>query len=384
MPNSPTLAGLHAVGRERWAARLKRSVVPGAWILLDADDAPGMPEEMRRLDVRERLAAFERILPGITRAERILSRSSSFRVRRTNQPPRRAGHAWLRVSDATKIEMLRIYLTVATVTAGLAFLSPRYSRETGEVIGHAWRTLFDLSVLVPGRLVFGAEPILDDSARSAGYVLDEPGIVIENAGGGVLDVGAQVWPSNAALADYNRRTGTHTTLTRQRGGTSIGIHVRGVLGPDTPIESRGVTRPLAEWLEVLRPDEKLRCEAPFRASASEAAFLVKHGDGSARVFDIGVGTTWLWPGPHRIETGEPGERAVIGTDHQAISRAAMLGGIGWTLRMPDTEQLGRIWLPDEVRDVVVVWPGGASPELRLALVARLRRARKIVTVVEGG
>jgi hypothetical protein len=269
---SNALAGIHVVGQDRVAARLKRTISSSAWVLLDADDAPGMPEEMRRLDIHRRLEAFEKLLPGITTAERILSRSSSFRVRRHNEPPHRHGHVWLRVSDPSKIEVLRTYLTIATVNAGLAFESPRFARkddpERGikkdDEIGSAWRTLFDLSVLIPGRLVFIAKPILDSSATEAGYVLDGPGIVVENAGGGALDISAIEIPTPEALVEHNRITRTRTTITRRAGGTSIGVHVRGVLTGDTPIERHGITKPLSGWLADLKPGVKLRCEAPFR------------------------------------------------------------------------------------------------------------------------
>lgn len=323
-PADASLAGVHAVGSERWAARLKRSIAPGAWLLLDADDPEGMPEEMRLLDIHQRLALFDRLLPGVLAAERILSRSSSFRVRRADAPPRRHGHAWVRVSDPSRIERLRTCLAVASVNEGLAFRSPRRSRATGEIMGHEWRTMFDLSVLVPGRLVFGAKPLLDDSAVAAGYVIDDAGIEIENAGGGFVDIAGFDLPSAAAMANYNRTTGTHTTITQHPGSASLGIHVRGVLKPETPIERRGIEKPLAEWIETLAPGVKLRCEAPFRASSSEAAFIVLSNDGSVRAFDIGTGEKYSWPGPHRHEEGEPGERVVIGTNRTAMIEAAML------------------------------------------------------------
>ena len=226
--------------------------------------------------------------------------------------------------------------------------------------------------------MFIAKPILDGSALAAGYVLDDPGIVIENPGGGVLDISAIELPSPEALAEHNRRTGTRTTISRS--GASIGLHVRGELKADTTIERRGVERPLSEWLADLKPGMKLRCEAPFRASTSEAAFILKHDDGSAIVHDVGVSTTWSWPGPDRHEEGTPGERIVIGVDRLAMIEAAMTRGIDWLIRLPDLERLSGIWIDDEVRDVVVAWPPGESPDRRNALISRLRAARKRVSL----
>ena len=384
-PGDGALAGIHDIRGTRVAARLKRSITHAAWVLLDADDAPGMPEEMRAVDLHQRLEAFEKLIPGIAKAERILSRSSSFRVRRSDEPSRRHGHAWLRVSDPSKIEVMRTHLKVVAVNEGLAFPSPRHARKddpercikAGDVIGHEMRTLFDLSVLVPGRLVFIAQPILGGSATEAGYVLDDPGIVIENAGHGALDISAIELPTPEALAEHNRITGTRTTISSS--GAAVGIHVRGELKADTPIERRGVERPLSEWLADLKPGAKLRCEAPFRASASEAAFIRKHDDGSAIVHDVGVGTTWSWPGPDRHEEGEPGERVVIGVDRLAMIEAAMQLGIDWLIRLPDLERLAGIWIEDEVREVVVSWPPGEALHLRAGLLDRLRAARKRVS-----
>ena len=61
---------------------------------------------------------------------------------------------------------------------------------------------------------------------------------------------------------------------------------------DTEIESRGVVKPLSEWLAGMEVGEKLRCEAPFRASISEAAFIRKDGDTSAILYDSGTSTTY--------------------------------------------------------------------------------------------
>ena len=116
----------------------------------------------------------------------------------------------------------------------------------------------------------------------------------------------------------------------------------------------------------------------LRASESEAAFIIKHDDGSAIVHDVGVGTTWSWPGPDRHEEGEPGEVIVIGVDRLEMIQAAMTRGIDWLLRVATVKQLAGVWIDDSVREVIVAWPSGEAPDLRDALMSRLRASRKHV------
>ena len=55
--------------------------------------------------------------------------------------------------------MLHEHFEIATVNAGLSFPSPRCSRaEPDKIIGYERRPPIDLSVLIPGRVVFNARP----------------------------------------------------------------------------------------------------------------------------------------------------------------------------------------------------------------------------------
>ncbi len=162
--------GIYDVEGVRIAARLKRGVRPSCWLLLDADNPEGMPPEWTILSLEQRLKMLEPILPGVSACERIEYLSSSARVVKTGgaEGPRLVTHALARVSHPEKIETLHAYLGIATVNAGLAFKSPRHSkREPEEVIGHAWRTLFDLAPIDDGRLsVRGNTPSADRLPRA--------------------------------------------------------------------------------------------------------------------------------------------------------------------------------------------------------------------------
>ena len=234
---------------------------------------------------------LEPILPGASdvraRREYLSSSARVFKAGVPEKPPA-ATHALVRVSGPERIDTLREYLKVSAVMAGLSFPSPRYSKkEPGKVIRHEQRTLIDLSVMVAGRIVFNASP---DVSKAPGYVVIPAGTRIVNPGGGVLDIGALKLPDALALANYKQKTGLSVSFNSARG--TLSVVVRHILKMETEIEARGVVKPLSEWLADMEVGEKLRCEAPFRASISEAAFIKKDGETDAILYDSGTNTIY--------------------------------------------------------------------------------------------
>jgi hypothetical protein len=281
--------GLYKIGKERWAARVKRGMQPSEWVLLDADNPAGMPIDWQILTLAERLALLEKILPGVSTCERVEYRGSSARVLKGLDQPEEPTHALIRVSDASKIEVLREWLKVETVIKDLSFKSPRHSRiNPGQIIGDERRTLIDLVVLGCGRLVFNAKPVL--AKGLTGYRVVDAGIRIVNPGGGPLDIGFVELPDRQALAGYRQKTGMQVTFSK---GASLSSVVFGALKPETEIEVRGVVKPLAEWTAGMTEGEKLRCETPFRASCSEAAFIKLGEGGDVILYDAGTATTYV-------------------------------------------------------------------------------------------
>jgi hypothetical protein len=159
--------------------------------------------------------------------------------------------------------------------------------EPGKVIENEQRTLIDLAVILGGRIVFEAGP---DVSKAPGYKVIPAGARIVNPGGGVLDIGAIELPDATALARYRQKTGQLVSFGARRGNLSV--TVRNVLKLETEIEVSGVVKPLSEWLAGIMVGEKLRCEAPFRASTSEAAFVRKDGEADAMLYDSGTSTTY--------------------------------------------------------------------------------------------
>jgi hypothetical protein len=279
--------GVHTVNGKRIAARVKRGIDQSAYVLLDADNPPGMPAEWAAMNIEQRLKLFAKLVPGIDQCERLELRGSSARVANGAGPGPKT-HAWIRVSDPSRLEVLRAQVQIDMVSKGLFFMSPRCSKETGEVIGHEARTMFDLAVWVPGRIVFNAKPEL--GAGMEGYTIAPAEITIVNHGGGDLDISFASLPSEPALADYKAKTGHEVRVRMENGGVST-IDMS-QLRLDTPITRRGETKALSDWLAGMKPGDRLRCESPFRESSSEAAFIRKRDDGSVFVYDIGNMTTY--------------------------------------------------------------------------------------------
>ena len=280
--------GIHIINGNPVAARLKRGITPSHWLLIDADDPEGIPDEWAAMDIQQRLELLEPIIPGLSRCERIELRGSSARVHKEGEEPGQATHAWIKVSDADKIEVLYTHTKSEMALQDLCFMTPRHSKKTGEPIGRGEaRTVVDLSVWTTGRLVFCAQPDVTDAP---GYICADANITLVNEGAGVLDISKVKLPSQAKLKALKDKTGVEHKFTQS--GNVIKATNTGELTMDTPIEVRGTTQTLAQWAEQMGPDATMRCEAPFRASVSEAAFIRTYSDGPPTVHDVGVSTTY--------------------------------------------------------------------------------------------
>ena len=281
------LGGVQEIDGKKYAARLKRGIEVSSWILVDADNPEGIPPEWGALSLGQRLKLLEPIISGISTCLRIEYRSSSARVVKKGEEPRGASHAWIQLSDPQKIEVLREHVKVQMQLHDLSFNSPRYSKDTVGVIGHEARTVIDLAVWVPGRLVFCSKPDL----RADGYYLADADVKIVNPEGGKLDVSDIKLPSQADLSKLREATGQELSYSKQ--ATGLSITDSSSLTWETPIEIKGQTRPLREVVADMKPGDKVRCEAPFRASSSEAAFIRLMESGMPMLHDVGTSTNYF-------------------------------------------------------------------------------------------
>ena len=286
-----------------------------------------MPETWMRLTLAERLELFDRpgLLPGVSKCLRIEYRGSSARVVNDggNQKPG-ASHALIRINDALMLDAMRVHVRVQSVLQDLAFKAPKLSQKTpGKIAGYSHLTLFDWSVWALGRLIFNAEP---DVSKAPGYRVLDVDVRIVNPEGGVLDVSWITRPDASAMAALRTRTGLDIRLTGERRaskadvgtadaedneedspGDSLGggfaLHEYKTLKLDTEIEAGGAIKPLGDWLvEMIDQDiAHLRCEAPFRDSDSEAAFVRIAPDGNVFVHDSGMTTNYHLDPPPQSE-----------------------------------------------------------------------------------
>ena len=280
-----------------WSARLKDRMEPSRYLLLDADNAAGMPEEWRKLTLAERLEMFDRpeLLPGLSKCRRIEYLGSSARVvKKKDKSTPAATHALIEISNPELINTLRAHVRVATVLAGLSFKSPKYSRsEPGKIIAHSDLTLFDLVVWVGGRLVFNPRP---DVSAAPGYRVLDANVQVVNPQGGPLDVSWIKPPDVKARKVFREKTGVKYKLDPTRSSGFV-FEERGQLQFLTEVEVDGVVKPLADWLAHMFKSDitKLRCETPFRASESEAAFIRNTEHGAIFIYDSGTETAHYAP-----------------------------------------------------------------------------------------
>jgi hypothetical protein len=316
---------------EKVAARLKRGIDNSSWMLLDADNPPGMPEDWAAMTIAERLELWEPFVPGISQCERIELRGSSARVSNTGDFGQ-ATHAWIRVSHPERISLLKANIRVKMVLHGAAFKFKKMSRIFDDkVVGIEDRSVFDLAVLDTGRLVFCAQPEVD----AAGYEVADPAIKIVNEGQGALDISWVGMVPAMELERLRSEAGVDLNITQTESG-NLNIREIGKLTMDTEIESKGAIRPLESWVAGQGPGFHLRCEAPFRVSQSEAAFIKIGDNGLPFVHDIGNGTTYTldrMPAKNDFEVIEGGydHNKQVGEKREDVTTSEPTGGwFDWT------------------------------------------------------
>ena len=312
--------GLNTIDGIKYAARLKTGISSSKWLLIDCDDAPGMPGALKGMTIEERLTYLEPIVPGISKCERVELLSSSARVGK--ELAGIASHAWVQINRPDLIENLREHVRVKMVTEGLYFQSPRYSRsEPGTKVGSEPKTVVDLAVWIPGRIVFNSKPRL--LAGMEDYKVFGADILIVNPDAGMLDIEwVQDLPNLDDIALYQHKTGSK--LKYNSAGSRLKVEAGGLLKLDTEIESNGQVKNLQEWLLEIPNGGKLRCEAPFRESQSEAAAIFKGEDGGVSVYDIGNQTNY----PLTVDQPEQeGNDQVSNTTPPIIELDGLLGAI---------------------------------------------------------
>ena len=284
--------GVHAIEYDgkpmKAVGRFKENVRPSSWQLLDRDIDAQTPPEFANVSDEEWLSALAKILPGIDQVTTVHARSTSSRVMRDGKPVGGGnGHFWLKLSNPEDIERLRAAIIVLAAQAGLTWPKPRYSRtDPGRIVGQSLATIIDASVWTPGRLVFIGKPVVGD-----GLTVEPLSPTIHAREHDSLDTSAVVLPDAEKVREITRKAGVEMSIASGHTGLRISAND---LTLDTELETQKGGILTVRQLVERGTTGKIRCQTPFRASESWAAFYNVNPDGIPFVHDVGTGTThWL-------------------------------------------------------------------------------------------
>ncbi|MBX7123867.1 MAG: hypothetical protein K1X42_17210 [Opitutaceae bacterium] len=283
--------GVHPIeydGRAMKAVgRLKENVRASNWQLLDRDVDNHTPQQFAEQSTEEWLAALAPIIPGVDQTSYIWTPSASSRVLRDGEPIGRGnGHAWVFVKNADDVNRARYAIIPRALQEKLIWAKPRYSKRTpGEVVGKSLATIIDSSVWTPGRLVFVGRPSVGD-----GLTVRPLAAEVHHRVSTALDTSAMVMPDRKTVTELSRKAGVQWKVTSDDQGIRI---VANDLTLDTEIETDDGIKTVREIVDGGLTG-KLRCQSPFRASESWAAFISINPEGNPFVYDVGTGIThWL-------------------------------------------------------------------------------------------
>jgi hypothetical protein len=276
-------------------ARLKVHAMPSTWQLLDRDEDKFTPEWAVNQSFDEWRKSLEKILPGVASVSMLRAHSSSARVLRPDGTAVGGGngHVWIKISDASDAERTRAAIIAGALENGLAWPKTRFSKNTGEECGRGLATIIDPSVWTIGRLVFVGRPTCSGGLAIAPQQF-------ENITGkdDALDTSVATFsPLNVHRASARQGVKMRMTPKKTGGGKVYGYaSVMDNLTLDTEIElpDGGVTI-VRELMKGYT--DKVRCQAPFRASSSVAAFFALDEKGEPFVFDSGTDTTHVLAKP---------------------------------------------------------------------------------------
>ncbi len=263
-------------------ARIKDHATSSTWQLLDRDEDKFTPEWAAKQSFEEWRATLDKILPGVAKVKMLRAHSSSARVLTADGSAVGGGngHVWLTVADAADAERTRAAILARAIEFDMAWTKPRMSKATGLECGRGWATIVDQSVWTTGRLVFVGRPTC-----SGGLTVATQQFEHIDGDNDVLDTSQAVV---SVLRTYRAsvRHGVPLRLSRIGSGYSSVMHN---LSMDTEIELEDGS---VTTVQVLRLSftEKVRCQAPFRASTSMAAFFAVDRRGEPFVFDSGTDT----------------------------------------------------------------------------------------------
>lgn len=268
--------------------RFKENVRPSNWQLLDRDIDHQTPANFAGLDTPAWLSALAPIIPGIDRLSYVETPSTSSRVLRDGKPVAAGNsHIWIYIDNPTDIERARTALMVRAADQGLTWLKPRYSHaDAGKVVGQSLTTILDPSVWTPGRLVFDGQP-----STGEGFEVLPSAVSFHQMECQSLDTSTIDLPDSKRIREITRNAGVEMNVRI----TNKGIRATtNDLTLNTELETKDFGSLTVRDLIQQGIRTETRCQTPFRASESWAAFYNVNGDGIPFIYDHGTSIThWL-------------------------------------------------------------------------------------------
>ena len=265
--------------------RLKENMRPSAWALFDRDVDEHTPQAYAAMSFEEWVKTMAKFIPGFDTITYILAASTSSRVLLDGEPVGASnGHLWMKVENSDDIERFRNAALLAAIKAGVIWTKNRMSRTTpGTVVGHSLATIVDFCVLVAGRLVFVGMPVAD-----ANFVVAPQSLVIHQGTHDMLNTELVVLPEPTTVRALTRVAGIEMNIQMGKNGLSSTAND---LTWDTEVETESFGTITVRTYIALGIMTKLRCQTPFRASSSYAAFIARDSRGNPFIHDVGTNTT---------------------------------------------------------------------------------------------
>jgi hypothetical protein len=294
--DNEAMAKLHEVDGRFIAARSKRSMVPGAWMLFDRDITPGMPAHLANMTDDEWLDAMAEMIPGFSDAGLVKLPSTTGRVLVDGVPMEASGsHYFVRVADGDDIERFGAVLLNAAFRYDYGFMRPVLSHEDGSVVSNRAWFIADPSTFSHERLIYDGKPTVKGSGIEVGPV------EIKTRPGGILGTHDLKNPTQEEIELVREMTGVELrweTRSRKIDGSwqrrPVPIHLETrTLTLDTVIETEVGDITLKDYWGSGKG--KLRCQTPFRDSTSWNGILGFHASGTPFVFDNGSRTKFVLP-----------------------------------------------------------------------------------------
>ena len=278
-------------------ARLKVHATPSTWQLLDRDEDHMTPTWAKAQSFEQWRISLDKILPGVMNVKMLRAHSSSARVLNADGAPVGGGngHVWIKIADATDAERTRAAIIARALENDLAWTKPRMSKTTGQECGRGIATIIDASVWTVGRLIFVGRPTCTDNLSVAPQQFD-----VINGVADVLDTSqAVINEFKTVRASVKHGVRVQINQTKSATGAVTGYTVSEAnltLETELELEDGSLTTVRAA---LARYNGKIRCQAPFRASTSMAAFMAIDESGAPFVFDSGTNTKHVLAKPIR-------------------------------------------------------------------------------------